>query len=38
VVVVLLFPDGLVGIMRQVKERFGHFKAKVTALPEEELG
>ena len=38
VVVVLLFPDGLVGIMRHVKERIGQFKAKATALPEEELG
>jgi hypothetical protein len=38
VIVVLLFPDGLIGIMRQARERVGHFKAKATALPEEELG
>jgi urea transport system permease protein len=36
VVVVLLFPDGLVGIMRQARERIGHLKG--TAVPEEELG
>ena len=35
---VLLFPDGLIGIMRQVRQRLGQFKAKATALPEEELG
>jgi urea transport system permease protein len=38
VVVVLLFPDGLIGIMRQARVRMGQFKAKATALPEEELG
>ena len=38
VVVVLLFPDGLIGMMRHAKERFAQLKAKVTALPEEELG
>ena len=38
VVVVLLFPDGLIGIMRQARERFGQLKAKATALPEGELG
>ena len=38
VVVVLLFPDGLIGIMRQARERIGQIRAKATALPEEELG
>jgi urea transport system permease protein len=38
VVVVLLFPDGLIGIMRQTRERMAQFKARATALPEEELG
>jgi urea transport system permease protein len=38
VVVVLLFPDGLIGIMRHARERIGQLKAKATALPEEELG
>jgi hypothetical protein len=36
VVVVLLFPDGLIGIMRQGRERIAHLKA--TAVPKEELG
>jgi hypothetical protein len=36
VIVVLLFPDGLIGIMRQARERIGQLKR--TALPEEELG
>jgi hypothetical protein len=38
VVVVLLFPDGLIGIMRHTRERIGQLKAKASALPEEELG
>jgi len=36
--VVLLFPDGLIGIMRQTRERMAQFKARAAALPEEELG
>jgi hypothetical protein len=37
-VVVLLFPDGLIGMMRRTWERIDQFRAKAAALPEEELG